>query len=235
MSYIGPPPNMTTAARDALAVADRPTGTIIYNTSTNQLEVNGGSAATPAWQGLGKKTLTTTGNFGSLTPADGDEAILQVDATNGIDWRFRYNAGSASAYKWEFVGGSPIEVYGSFGQSSTAWANNAAMTLTVPRNGEYLLEVSATLYMYQSMNLFFWPGQATPGSDPADVVLFHAGSAQTTGITVDSSASVGNIYRRTRALTAGTASVYSRSNPDSQFGGYPVATGLFTLIPRRVS
>lgn len=42
-----------------------------------------------------------------LTPVDGDEVIFQ-DAgwTDGAAWHLRYNAGSASPYKWEFIGGS---------------------------------------------------------------------------------------------------------------------------------
>ena len=39
---------------------------------------------------------------------DGFEVRYVADATNGIIWSFRYNAASASAYKWEFVGGPPL-------------------------------------------------------------------------------------------------------------------------------
>jgi hypothetical protein len=41
-------------------------------------------------------------------PVDGQEAIL-VDSLTvpTYTWRFRYNAGSTSAYKWEFIGGAP--------------------------------------------------------------------------------------------------------------------------------
>jgi hypothetical protein len=42
------------------------------------------------------------------SPADGMEHILVDSISNPTyQWRFRYNAGSTSAYKWEFIGGSP--------------------------------------------------------------------------------------------------------------------------------
>jgi hypothetical protein len=42
------------------------------------------------------------------SPVDGQEAILVDSVTNpSCQWRLRYHAGSSSAYKWEFVGGSP--------------------------------------------------------------------------------------------------------------------------------
>ena len=43
------------------------------------------------------------------SPTDGLEAIL-VDSTTAAKyaWRFRYNGGSTSTYKWEFVGGPPL-------------------------------------------------------------------------------------------------------------------------------
>src|SRR5215831_7217940 len=52
-----------------------------------------------------------TSSYGTTLPSspyDGQEAVLVDLATNpGYQWRFRYNAQSTSAYKWEFVGGSP--------------------------------------------------------------------------------------------------------------------------------
>jgi hypothetical protein len=235
MSYIGPPPNLTTVARDALTSADRPTGTIIFNTTNVQLEVNIGTAGSPVWTGLGKKSLVTTGGFGSLTPVDGDEAILQVDTATGVNWRFRYNAGSASTYKWEFQGGPPLEVRTNFGVGSTAWANNPGTALAVPRNGEYLCEVNAEGLFYQSMQLYFTVAQSTPGGDPADMNGFQGGFAQTTGITVSTVIRYNAVHRLTKALTAGTASVYSRSVQDSQFSNWPSVLATFTITPRRVA
>lgn len=38
-------------------------------------------------------------------PADGQVIDYLADATNGVVWRLKYRAASASAFKWEFVGG----------------------------------------------------------------------------------------------------------------------------------
>jgi hypothetical protein len=57
------PGTFTTTQRDAIASGRRPTGLIIYNSTTAQLEINLGSDATPNWQGL------QVGGAGTLTGA----------------------------------------------------------------------------------------------------------------------------------------------------------------------
>lgn len=47
------PGTFTTTQRDAIASGKRPTGLVIYNSTTGQLEVNVGSDATPNWQAAG--------------------------------------------------------------------------------------------------------------------------------------------------------------------------------------
>jgi hypothetical protein len=83
------------------------------------------------------------------SPADGQEAIL-VDSTSSpsYQWRFRYNAGSSSAYKWEFVGGAPWRSGSSGNIQNTVdstWEYVAAVapTLTVPRAGVYNVQFGA--------------------------------------------------------------------------------------------
>src|SRR5262245_12103934 len=78
-------------------------------------------------------------------PNDGDEWIYPADATNGIMWRFRYRAASASTYKWEFVGGPPLQ--NSVGADiacgvGSAWSDDAASRVTVPRSGDYLVQAA---------------------------------------------------------------------------------------------
>lgn len=43
------PPRLTTTERDALTTSYRPTGSVIYNTSDNCLQMNAGTPATPDW------------------------------------------------------------------------------------------------------------------------------------------------------------------------------------------
>ncbi len=42
------------------------------------------------------------------TPSDGQEFCYLADATNGVVWRFKWRAGSASSLKWECIGGTPL-------------------------------------------------------------------------------------------------------------------------------
>jgi hypothetical protein len=77
------------------------------------------------------------------SPNDADECYYLADATNGIVWHLKYRAASASAYKWEFVGGSemfaPLTGFITV-SSTTPVALTGGPTLTAPRAGDYRLE-----------------------------------------------------------------------------------------------
>jgi hypothetical protein len=83
-------------------------------------------------------------------PYPGQEVVL-TDSLSAPTWRWRlwYNADSASAYKWEYIGGPPKVAYNlstSDAQSSAgAWAFLAnSPTLTVPNAGDYLVTAFST-------------------------------------------------------------------------------------------
>lgn len=63
--------------------------------------------------------------------------------TVGVVWRLRYNAASASAYKWEFVGGSPLidEVVTSETTTSTSYIDLTTVgpDVTIPLAGDYMI------------------------------------------------------------------------------------------------
>jgi hypothetical protein len=84
------------------------------------------------------------------SPVHGQEIEFIADATNGVRWRLRYNAYSASAYKWEMVGGSDLlgEVVADQGFSSTTYVDLGTVgpDITVPLAGDYDLTVGATFY-----------------------------------------------------------------------------------------
>jgi len=81
------------------------------------------------------------------SPVDGQEAILVDSVMNpAYTWRFRYNAGSTSAYKWEFVGGNPVtaDVVTQENCTSTSAADLATpQAITIPRTGGYSVRMSA--------------------------------------------------------------------------------------------
>jgi len=75
------------------------------------------------------------------SPSDSQMAIL-VDSTSAPSywWMFRYNAGSASSFKWEFFGGRAYKS----ALANINWNNQTSYTMTnspteilVPRAGEY--------------------------------------------------------------------------------------------------
>jgi hypothetical protein len=85
-----------------------------------------------------------------IGPSDGQECYFVADAANGVLWYLRYNAASASPYKWEVIGGSPLV---SFNGVSEAIPNtgNAAQDFTnpalvvLPLAGDYELESVVTI------------------------------------------------------------------------------------------
>jgi hypothetical protein len=78
------------------------------------------------------------------SPVDGQEAVLVDSTTNPTyQWRFRYNAGSSSAYKWEFVGGSSGRVSDTATTgigAVAAWAGGFTPTFAAPRAGDYRID-----------------------------------------------------------------------------------------------
>lgn len=91
------------------------------------------------------------------TPTDGQEVYYLADATNGVVWHLRYRAASASAYKWEFVGGPPLfaEVATDETTSSTTYAAlaTAGPSVTVPLAGDYVVAIGKESSNSGSFNL----------------------------------------------------------------------------------
>lgn len=127
------------------------------------------------------------------SPADGQEAILVDSLTNPTyQWRFRYNAGSASAYKWEFIGGSPaISIVDNSG--STTSASYAALSgpagpqITLPRAGDYIIRHGAHVWSANTgiyLQMSFDVG-ATPASDSwSAAILMPPGITGNLGIAI---------------------------------------------------
>jgi hypothetical protein len=123
--------------------AARPTaglqGRFYFNTDNGRLDYDNGSAWVPLVPPGYGSTLPTS-------PADGQEYNYVADATNGIVWRLRYNASSASTHKWELLGGSPLSqnIITTELVNQVNWTNPATLgpTLTPPLAGDYMVKVS---------------------------------------------------------------------------------------------
>lgn len=89
------------------------------------------------------RLLYTRGTQFPTQPADGQNFTYVVDATNGVNWHFRYNATSASSYKWEAVGPTEkaVEVAASESTASTSYVDLTTVgpSFTVPLAGDYLV------------------------------------------------------------------------------------------------
>jgi hypothetical protein len=85
-------------------------------------------------------------------PFDGQMIDYVADPTNGVVWRFRYRAASASVYKWEFAGGSSLvgEALADSGRtltSASTWSGIDANDprVTVPLAGDYEAETVTSM------------------------------------------------------------------------------------------
>ena len=99
---------------------------------------------------LGSVPATAYGTTLPGSPADGQEAILVDSTTNPTyQWRFRYNAGSSSTYKWEYVGGSAASNFIGTTESSSAasWVDLTTVgpQFTVPHAGDYLIQIDCAV------------------------------------------------------------------------------------------
>jgi Collagen triple helix repeat (20 copies) len=140
-----------------------PDGTLGVDTTRNKL-----------WFRANAVWVASPGTSYSATPPpspnDGDIWVLPIDATNGIMWRFRYNASSASPYKWEFIGGAPLVIYIVTTESTTTTGSfidlaTVGPAFTAPRAGDYLMGGSVDMYHTASNASLVW-GIAPPGGSP---------------------------------------------------------------------
>lgn len=84
------------------------------------------------------------------SPVDQDIWIATAVDGNGTRWAFQYNAGSASASKWEFIGGPPLEAEVATDESTASAAYvdlTTVQSLTQPRSGDYQLQWGGNLYV----------------------------------------------------------------------------------------
>lgn len=84
---------------------------------------------------------------------DGDIWIATKVDGNGTVWQFRFNAGSTSPYRWEFIGGPPLVFQGTPQSTLTAnvFTTLTIGTFTASRAGEYLCPSSGAYGAYASI------------------------------------------------------------------------------------
>lgn len=140
---------LTDAQIDALLSYTALNGMFVSDPTNRQLLVRQGAA----WTKMGSSVRPTRVTVLPSSPIDGDEIYYVADSTKGIIWHLRYNSASASAYKWEFVGGPELIAGfwpGLVTPDSITSATYAVLptnptSLTTPLAGDYEVELSATM------------------------------------------------------------------------------------------
>ena len=121
------------------------------------------------WEEVGRNTIgvrtiaKTLASGPPSNPQNGDIWIATAVDANGTVWQFRYNAGSASAYKWEFIGGGPLSAAVATAEAIPAGsgvvdAATVGPQVTLVRGGDYWIST------YCQMNVST-PAGATPTRD----------------------------------------------------------------------
>jgi hypothetical protein len=232
------PPTFTTSERDAIPAGMAPYGLRILNTTLNRMEWNSGTDVARVWRPLSSNSTTGLLSAGPpSSPLDGDIWIAtNVDAavlpsnTLGIRWAFQYNAGSASAYKWEFIGGAPLSaevLTQQPGTVNTGYVDLATIgpSVAISRAGEYIVRHTTWIINLQANAGYVSLSGCgiTPSAD--DSVVLSSGNVGTTlGGTVSKAA------RRT--LTVGTLKLQYSTVGGSALG---FQNRLLDVIPVRIS
>lgn len=172
------------------------------------------------------------------SPVDGQELYYLADTTNGIVWHLRYRSGSASAYKWEFVGGSPLTAEVLTGVAIPAAqttygdiAASAGPSLVIPLAGDYLvaveLLVSGAIGQVAQMS-YAVGATAAIDNDSAELTIGGAAPAGT-----DVRTNVQRTRLKTIAAAATTLTAKYRTS-NAAFTAPSVSERLLTVRPVRV-
>jgi hypothetical protein len=153
-------------------------------------------------------------------PADSDEVDFVADTANGVLWRLKYNAASASAYKWEFVGGTPLYAAVEPAQVSaagTGWQDFTTVgpSLTLPLNGDYDFEYGAAIGDTPQQRCLYGPKIGAATALDADAVQSAGGP--TTG---SNDASVSRRKRFTAQVAATVIKMQYRNAISSTTASY---------------
>jgi hypothetical protein len=184
------------------------------------------TAAPKPWattQYPGKPTYGTTL---PASPVDGQEAILVDNVTNpSYQWRFRYNAQSSSAYRWEYVGGASMLQRVETDEGTTAvwpaWVPLSGPSLTIPRAGDYTISFGSRAYVVTPaaaggqqaelglviagaivVTLDYYGGSGGAASFSTTVAVHQAGSTRRFGLAASTTIQLGYGSNATASPTA---------------------------------
>lgn len=167
------------------------------------------------WSANGNPLVTSL----PASPIDGQECYYQADATNGIIWNLRYRAASASAYKWELVGGSGLQGYSDATETTTSASLTAtgftSITQTAPLAGDYVLIFGCNAYATTAGNVQM--GISVSGAAPDSTTQTSVYTPATNaGVTIQrqqrkTGVTASTTFQAQHAVQAGTGSFRYRS------------------------
>jgi hypothetical protein len=127
---------------------------VYQGNNTTDAVASGGSIFTAEVYGgpTNPQPKITSSAFSSgppTNPSDGDIWNATGVDTNGTMWQFRYNAASASVYKWEFIGGSKTGAILNTQESTTvlypSLVDLSGPQVIVARGGDYLVSYGSQI------------------------------------------------------------------------------------------
>jgi hypothetical protein len=151
-----------------------------------------------------------------VSPIDGQIIYYRASASDGVIWQLRYNSSSASAYKWEFIGGGSLfasvgsDTYGTWETySSLTYGDLATVgpSIVAPLAGEYICRFAVTSQNGStSSNVKVWvTGDTLPS--------WSSGDSQSFGNITQVNANHSAIRKRTVPAAGNTVKlIYAVSN-----------------------
>jgi len=178
-------PRMTTAQRNAIPLPAK--GLIVYNTSTNELNINTGTAAAASWSTLSLSTAVTSDGWG-LSGNSGTSSSNFIGTTDGQPLTFKVNGTTAG-----YLGLSGSSFATSFGVSSGAAFQGTAIGANANASNNNLataLGYNATAAGYQSVAV--GANSKTGSNNDAIAIGVSSYANSYRGIAIGSSAQTGS-------------------------------------------
>lgn len=215
------PPRLTTVQRDAISLPA--TGLMIYNTTTNQLQVNTGTPAAPIWAIPGSNSSWNTTGNASTNPAtnfigttDNQSLVMRTNAVERvrIDSIGRVGIGSATPR-------APLS-FGSTQGSKVRLYDNGTDTLVYG----FSISDASLNYIVENTDLAahrFWSG----GNNDNGTELMHIQGNGNVGIATTSPQQTLHVQGTARVTgSSGTPTTIAGRNAAGDIGNVAIGTGL---------